>query len=493
MDLYKGILCPVHRLPDDVLREILIRYCEDESAIPLSPGFVTLLEENDPVYILERVCSRWRRLSRSTVQLWTRLECHLIPGDTKDWTRFMEFTDRLLARSHNAPLSIHFLYEHLDFSSAANTARTFNPRIFDKLMRSTDRWKELIANARCIALLQGIGIIPDALPNVTLVDLGCSFDRSLTWLVDSNMYPQPLGLPSASTLYLTNTVQPGDPPSENYDFLHAPNITYVNIEEFPDTRLLLPSLTAYQLDTLTLTLHDNGFTSSAGFALALVDLVFPRLTTLNIQTRDGQWGRAIPWALRGLTCPCLSALAICATPGERDTSAIITTLADFLSRSACQLDELIISGLPPLDVSGALDLKALQSISALTIRMHSVLMEAVDTVIIKLASMSSSYQLSTLWLLIDFHREGPPDQLTQPFSLSRLADLRNANIWKSGTQNAAEIRVEVSDIEPDIKEKLLRFCDSTRRSPVRVSFASDHAYWKQHLIHKLEHDIRDDR
>ncbi|KAH6903046.1 hypothetical protein BKA70DRAFT_1566996 [Coprinopsis sp. MPI-PUGE-AT-0042] len=49
IDLYKGVLCPIHRLPDEVLQEIFIHFCEDAEAIQLSPNSITLCAEEDPV------------------------------------------------------------------------------------------------------------------------------------------------------------------------------------------------------------------------------------------------------------------------------------------------------------------------------------------------------------------------------------------------------------------------------------------------------------
>ncbi|KAH6903047.1 hypothetical protein BKA70DRAFT_1434012 [Coprinopsis sp. MPI-PUGE-AT-0042] len=330
----------------------------------------------------------------------------------------MVFGDRLLARSRNAPLCIFLLPGESDFSSAANAARQPKPHIFDKLVQSADRWEELIANARCITLLQRIGIIPYLLPSVTLVDLGSFLDKGLPYKPNVELYPQPLELPNANTLCLTHVVGPTDPPSKNYDFLNAPNITWVNIAEHRGSTLLLPKLTAYQLDTLTLTLHDN---------------------------------RRFP-------------------PGAEYAPPL-----DFLSRSGCLLDELTLSNLPTLEVFEVLSLTSLQSVSELNIRMTTIWMEWVNDMIIHLASLSGNYQLRLLWLLIDFHTN--PNELTQPFSLSQLVDLRNAGIWKCGPHNAAEIRIEVlGSMEAGIREKLVEFCGSTRRSPVLVSFSSDRAF-----------------
>ncbi|KAH6908225.1 hypothetical protein BKA70DRAFT_1562805 [Coprinopsis sp. MPI-PUGE-AT-0042] len=491
INLYKGILCPVHRLPDEILREIFLQYCDNGTAIHLSPKSDTLCTEHDPVHVLERVCSRWTRVSRSTVQLWAYLDYHLTPGEVKEWTRFMALSDRLLARSQNAPLFISFHPEELDFSPSATAAHVLNAHIFDRLVGSTGRWKALTANARCIALLQQIGIIPNMLSNVTFVDLEYSFDKSRP---DSEVYPQPLELPSATALTLTNTVEQTDPPSENYDFLNAPNITCVNIAEYRDSRLLLPRLTTYHLETLTLTLRDLPyvFLATEEYAPPLGDLAFPRLKTLNMQTRDGEWGVAIPWALRGLTCPSLSSLAICATTGERGTNAIIKPLSDFLSRSGCRLDNLTLSKLPAIDISGILSILALQSISELSVRLHSVWIEGVNTLITHLTSIPSGYRLSRLWILVHFQSGTPPDELNRPFSLARLEDLRNANMWQSGSRNA-EIRIEVPcTFEADIRERLVAICDSSRRSPVRVSFADDRTFWQHHLIDDLEGDLWDD-
>ncbi|KAH6891597.1 hypothetical protein BKA70DRAFT_851350 [Coprinopsis sp. MPI-PUGE-AT-0042] len=222
--LYKGIICPVHYLPDEILREVFIHFCEGSIPITLAPADVTLFLESDPVYVLSRVCSRWTRVSLSTAQLWTQIDYNLDPGDVKERARFMAFSDRLLARSNDAPLSIQFLSDELDFSSDARAARAVHPHIFDTLIRSTDRWKTLSANARCIALLQELRIVPAALPSVTFVNLQFSFAKDAPYTSQSQLYPLPIDLPNAHTLFVTNAIEPTDLASENYDFLQAPNI-----------------------------------------------------------------------------------------------------------------------------------------------------------------------------------------------------------------------------------------------------------------------------
>ncbi|KAH6908204.1 hypothetical protein BKA70DRAFT_1427439 [Coprinopsis sp. MPI-PUGE-AT-0042] len=492
-DLYKGIICPVHCLADDVLREIFIHLCEDSTAV-LSPSHKTLFAKEDPEYVLDRVCSRWTRVSRSTACLWTDIGYNLIPGRTKHWARFMAFSDRLIARSHNAPLWIGFFAEAADFSSNANAARILNPQIFEGLMNSTHRWEKLSANARCISLLQGLGIIPATLPNVTFICLQRSFDSASPYMPNSDVYPLPLSLPSAHTLAVVNSIEQDDPPANNYDFLNAPNITCVDMTEFKESRFFLPKLTAYQLNALTLCLmHGDDFARI--FAPPLGDIVFAELETLNIQVRNEprDVAHAIPWVLRGLTCPRLSALALCASSKvERPNGSLITdALSDFLSRSGCQLNKLTLSKLTPNDILGLLDVDALQCISELDVRLTMVRMAEVNTLICHLASPSTTYQLSWLWLRISSLLTGLASDSSQPFSVQHLAELCKGSLWKSGTNNTAQIRIEFPSLAfpADIGEELAKICDSTRRSHIRVSFADDPSFWQHHLIDDLEDDL----
>ncbi|KAH6891593.1 hypothetical protein BKA70DRAFT_1408612 [Coprinopsis sp. MPI-PUGE-AT-0042] len=490
-DLYKGILCPIHRLPDEILREILVHFCDDSIPIELAPTNVTIFSETDPVYVVGRVCSRWTRVSHSTVQLWTEIDYNLATGDVEDWARFMAFSDRLLARSQNAPLSIQFFPEELDFSSEAKAARTRYPHIFDALIRSTDRWKKFSANARCIALLQDLGIIPAALPNVTFIDLQHSFDKGSPYTPDSQLYPLPLDLPSVHTLFVTNTLEPTDPAAENYDFLQAPNIRCVDISEYGNSRFMLPHLTTYQLETLTLTLGQDlpAFYSTSPFAPPLDGLLFSKLRTLNIQTRDDPRD-AMLWALQNVTCPSLNALALCATDDEEGTDAVIKALSDFLSRSGCKLDKLTLSNIPPVDILEALNFDALQSISDLSIRLTSYSIAQMYTFTSGLTSLPSSYQLSRLWIRVNRGYIAPVSD-TPPLSLPLLADLCKASIWKNGPNTPAQIRFEfpMNCFPQDLREEIVKFCDSTRRSHVCVYFADDPTYWQHHLIDELEDDL----
>ncbi|KAH6908206.1 hypothetical protein BKA70DRAFT_1222986 [Coprinopsis sp. MPI-PUGE-AT-0042] len=448
-DLYKGILCPVHRLPDEILREIFVHFCDDSIPIELAPTNVTVFSETDPLYVLGCVCSRWTRVSHSTIQLWTKIDYNLATGGVEDWARFMAFSDRLLAHSHNAPLYIQFFPEEFDFSLEAKAARSRYPHIFDALICSTDRWKKFSANARCIALLQDLGIIPAVLPN------------------------------------------PTDPAAENYDFLQAPNIRCVDITEYGNSRFMLPNLTTHQLETLTLTLGQDlpAFYFTSPFAPPLDGLLFPKLRTLNIQTRDDPRD-AVLWALQNLTCPSLNALALCAADGEQGTGAVIKALSDFLSRSKCKLGTLTLSNIPPVDILEALNLGALQSISDLSIRLTSFSIAQMYTFTSGLISLPSSYQLSRLWIRVNRGYITPVSD-TPPLSLSLLADLCKASIWKNGPNTPAQIRFEfpLNCFPQDLREGVVKFCDSTRRSHVRVYFADDPTYWQHHLIDELEDDL----
>ncbi|KAH6906077.1 hypothetical protein BKA70DRAFT_1402175 [Coprinopsis sp. MPI-PUGE-AT-0042] len=166
LDLYGGVVSPMRSLPDDLIQEIFPHLSVGRAGriIISDPNGVSKSKQEPPPLVLERVCSRWLRLIRSTVELWTDLKYEYLPDNPNDWVPMMAFTDRLLAQSKNAPLTMAFFPQSSDFSATAKAARVLHPGIFDKLARSTERWRELCANPGSIASLQAARIIPSALP-----------------------------------------------------------------------------------------------------------------------------------------------------------------------------------------------------------------------------------------------------------------------------------------------------------------------------------------
>ncbi|KAH6908220.1 hypothetical protein BKA70DRAFT_1400772 [Coprinopsis sp. MPI-PUGE-AT-0042] len=311
LKLCEGPLCPVHRLPDDVLREIFIHYCE-QLCVPLSvsPLKSSILSEEDPPCVLDYICSRLVRVSRSTVQLWKSIP--------------------------------------YDFCDA-------NP---DKVTGS-------------ITWVQAIGVIPPVLASLKVLDLLHCRSENMEIAADTSHRIQPLDVLDVESLSLCNIVFPVDPPSHNYDFLSAPRVSYMDLSEYRHGRILLPSLAVYNLDKMS-RLCDLDVPDSDTFASPLPELAFPQLQSLYIQTHSGNQGHGIPWILQILNCPRLNGLAVCPSDGEKGVGQVKAALPDFLSRSGRQIDELTFANFSPAEVAGLLNIDALKRISQLDVRLSRV-------------------------------------------------------------------------------------------------------------------------
>lgn len=91
---HKGIISPLRRLPSEVLSEIFIHAL---------PPFPFVLLKNEAPLVFERVCKRWRSVSRSTPSLWSSITLLLAKGaEEKDFA----IASTCLARAGERPLSL---------------------------------------------------------------------------------------------------------------------------------------------------------------------------------------------------------------------------------------------------------------------------------------------------------------------------------------------------------------------------------------------------
>jgi F-box-like len=481
LNLYEGILSPIRHLPDEILQEIFIQ-------VSLARGSSVLLSDpegtyesrgNAPIIALERVCSRWLRLCRSTVELWTSLDYESLPADPTRWVPLMAFSDRLLDQSKNAPLSMAFFPSSSDFSDTAKAARALHPPIFDKLSQSTQRWQELCADPGSIASLQAAGMIPSTLPSLKTIDLAQCWWQPMC-IANNPEHPiQPLNLPNLHTIFLANMIKHGAPPSHNYDFIIAPNFQHLDVTEFYYSRLCFPKLTTSSLDTLTLTLNRKGAGRISPADLS--ELLFPELKTLHVQTRADPWGEGIPWILRALTCPSLTSLCIGADPNAH-TERVKQSLSDFISRSGCRIESLTLSNIHATDLMEVLDIHNLKSISHLSIRMSLARMDDVNEAI----SCLESYRLQSLWVRVEAF-SGRAEPLLSVPALSRLCE---ADIWRKPPDSPCRARLELRiPIDEDVARILDDFCRASRLSTLHFSYGNHPAHWERHLIDELENDL----
>jgi F-box-like len=493
LNLYECILSPIRRLPDEILQEIFIQVSlgGDGPVVIRDPVGTRKSRRIPPPVALDRVCSRWLRLCRSTVELWTSIKYKFLPVDPTKWIPLMAFTDRLLDRSKNAPLRVTmaFFPASSDFSDTAKAARALHPPIFDKLAQSTQRWQELCADPGSIASLQAAGIIASTLPSLKAINLGQCRLREM-YIALSPKHPiQPLNLPSLRTISLANQIYGSTPAPHSYDFFIAPGVQHLDVTEYlhSESRLWFPKLATSSLQTLTLTLNSQDVVRW-GAPEDLHELLFPHLRTLHVQTRgrgDDIWGEAIHWIFRSVTCPSLTALCIGARPHE-EICNLKQPVSDFISRSGCHVENLTLSNLDAENLMDVLDIQNLKSISYLSIRMSPLArMGDVTKTIDRLEF--EAYQLQSLWIRLEDHR----DMAEPPLSVPALAKLCEAEIWMKSPDRPCRVRLEVNlpvDMDEDAKRGLDDFCRASRRLPVHISYADHPEYWERHLIDKLEID-----
>ncbi|KZP20013.1 hypothetical protein FIBSPDRAFT_1045106 [Athelia psychrophila] len=93
-DAHKGLLGPLRRLPAEMLAEIFIH------ALPEYPANLSV---HDAPLLSQSVCRRWRDVSRSTPELWSRICIHLGNGR---FDAHLEIASAFVIRSAKHPLSI---------------------------------------------------------------------------------------------------------------------------------------------------------------------------------------------------------------------------------------------------------------------------------------------------------------------------------------------------------------------------------------------------
>ncbi|KAH6908233.1 hypothetical protein BKA70DRAFT_1281016 [Coprinopsis sp. MPI-PUGE-AT-0042] len=443
LELFTGVLSPIRRLPDEILREIFIHF-HNARQIRISCVSTTLLREGDPLHTIIHVCSRWNRISCSTPHLWTNILYDLSQPYEKDLARLMAFGERLLVRSRQVPLSMDFINLHVQLCWTARAARSANPQVLEALASSNVRWRRLAINPYRMSLLQDLGVIPPILPILTTLILS-------TYSAEPATRPLP-PFPSR------------DPLARNMALLRAPNIEHVKLKENCRSQSLFPKLGTYNhLETLTVTLQ-----SSYKGAIPLGEVLFMPLTSLNIST---QVGNALLWLFEGLRCPNLRRLSI-RPQNEEGIRGAAFGLNAFLKRSGCQLDQFSLS---QFSSDPFIDLLDLQFISRLYVSLSQVTIPDVNHRLAQLASRSGTCQLSSLWIRVE---SDWPIGAT-PFSpIQALTDLYKARVWKTTEDQYAEIRLEFkSPLEDQVKEQLASFCNSTQCSPIRVSYADDSKDW----------------
>ncbi|KAF8055529.1 hypothetical protein FPV67DRAFT_815799 [Lyophyllum atratum] len=127
---YKALISPMRRLPSEILQEIFVR------CLPTHHN--ALMDSTEAPLLLGRICSGWRRASRSNPLLWATI--HISPifelscaGVDDKWTTLQIAIKEWLERAGHCPLAIS-LKEHFDGPS---------PAVMKTVTQFSKRWKHI--------------------------------------------------------------------------------------------------------------------------------------------------------------------------------------------------------------------------------------------------------------------------------------------------------------------------------------------------------------
>ncbi|KAF9064940.1 hypothetical protein BDP27DRAFT_1366834 [Rhodocollybia butyracea] len=101
----KNILSPIRRVPLDILSEILILSCCDDSFGDRPKDIFHMVVRYTPL-VLASVCLAWKIAAHDTPRIWSILYLHV--GDTRGKDR--AWVQMWLSRSRGIPLELHLQY-----------------------------------------------------------------------------------------------------------------------------------------------------------------------------------------------------------------------------------------------------------------------------------------------------------------------------------------------------------------------------------------------
>ncbi|KAF8072269.1 hypothetical protein FPV67DRAFT_929860 [Lyophyllum atratum] len=228
---YKALISPMRRLPGEILQEIFVR------CLPTHHN--ALMDSTEAPLLLGRICSGWRKASRSNPLLWASV--HISPvfelscaGVDDKWATLQIAIKEWLERAGHCPLAIS-LKEHSDGPS---------PAVMKTVTLFSKRWKHI---------------------NFVLVDLPTSPVTKLS------SHDVPI-LESISIVDASFT----DPPHENwtsYDIFKAPFLREVRVlhpqYHYRPDQLRWEQLT--HLHVHNITGYTTGFLEILGVARNLID------------------------------------------------------------------------------------------------------------------------------------------------------------------------------------------------------------------------------
>ncbi|OJA09241.1 hypothetical protein AZE42_09215 [Rhizopogon vesiculosus] len=107
MDLHKGLISALWRLPAEILSQIFVHCLPTETDLGISLRL-------DPL-LLTRICRRWREVAMDTPSLWCNLSVNISWKQSAQWPQAAFCYDSWLRRSQGLPLSLtRVLYDDDD-------------------------------------------------------------------------------------------------------------------------------------------------------------------------------------------------------------------------------------------------------------------------------------------------------------------------------------------------------------------------------------------
>jgi hypothetical protein len=141
---HKPLLSPIRHMPDDALQAIFM------ACLPKLPRKPAMHSSSEAPILLGRICQRWRKLLYATPQLWTRIHVD-VPSQRDEGDRWLAELNGMkewLNRSGSLPLHISLsanhraLYNHPDSGADDSDKAFINLTVFiDTLKNYSKRWK----------------------------------------------------------------------------------------------------------------------------------------------------------------------------------------------------------------------------------------------------------------------------------------------------------------------------------------------------------------
>ncbi|KAG1816178.1 hypothetical protein EV424DRAFT_1073783 [Suillus variegatus] len=254
MNLHKGLLSALWRLPTEVLSKIF-NHCLPETIFSLSP---LNLRVKAPV-LLTRICQRWREVAVCTPDLWCRL---YVEADDGGWKQAAFCYDLWLKRSRGRPLSLELGH---NYSPKLRSLLQPHMRRIKFLRVSVDYFRggrpQLFAiDLLALQELTICGMVNHDIPTIAqFISRLPSTMRSLKFI---NMMPV-FSIEHLSSLgpvwaYLTDVQIAVCNPNA---FLHllqlCPNLSSLNVHIEYDRKEPMESFTHTKLQSLCIILHDS--------------------------------------------------------------------------------------------------------------------------------------------------------------------------------------------------------------------------------------------